>query len=642
MDNTKVANHKNVRKDHGRGAKQRLLNPLCLAVNLLAYVGFAVLDGPVWCRDSNSYATMDYTREPIYCTFLWLMRRIFGESILVHGWDLTDREGGKAAAMEPLYLMAAIVCQAILLAITVWYLAKVVYGIGKDLGLKRAAAGGAFAANLVMWGVDALNRFGAKRGSAYFQSIMTEGFGISFYILFLLFLFQYLRSRRWSILQSCASGGVDARAGGDFSQWKMTASEEPFKQGKWKLARKVPESAEGANIAWKRYLAATGVMMVICASHHKQLTITLLIYAAACGLADLLMLVRKKAQVQARAWILRDLTALAAAGGLIFLLGHGYNLVFHGVWSFHTGSADKIDSTLLYTVTEEDAELFDRYGDVQDGEDVDDLKNLFLQVEEQMTEQQLRYVDVMQEETKSSASELSDGHVDETTTVSSGEQNVQTSAASFEEQNIERSEALDNGSSEQSQKGGVSWVELCSHYSDCYDIIGFQVLDPLVDTYVREHHPELEPGTMAFAIETDAVCQRLEKVLLHQDLSRLLYLWINNVRKGFVNTVLRVSTVLNWASLVLWVLYGVLFAAGIRMLRRHFNAADRSCSMRLALHDILLLSGLVFLGTLINCMVVGAIIFPQTRYMIYNMGLFYVCLGLMGAALIRNRGCAEE
>lgn len=138
-------------------------SPLILFVNLAAYIGFALIDGPVWCRDSNSYATMDYTREPIYPTFLWLMRKLFGENVMVHGWDLTDRLGGKAPAMEPLYLMAVIVVQSILAAVTVWLLSKLCYEISGKL---RFAA----AANLVMWGVDLLNRFGAKRGSTYTQS----------------------------------------------------------------------------------------------------------------------------------------------------------------------------------------------------------------------------------------------------------------------------------------------------------------------------------------------------------------------------------------------------------------------------------------------------------------------------------------
>lgn len=50
-----------------------------------------------------------------------------------------------------------------------------------------------------------------------------------------------------------------------------------------------------------------------------------------------------------------------------------------------------------------------------------------------------------------------------------------------------------------------------------------------------------------------------------------------------------------------------------------------------------LLAALVLLGTLVNAAVVGAIIFPQTRYMIYNMGLFYVCLVILADGARKGR-----
>ncbi len=602
---------------HGNESGISHLCWLCLAVNLAAYIGFALVDGPVWCRDSNSYATMDYTREPAYCTFLWLMRKVFGDTILVHGWDLTDRMGGKVAAQEPLYLMAVIVCQAAVMAVTVWYLARICHRLG---GRKLALL-----ANGVMWGVEFLNRFGAKRGSAYFQSIMTEGFGIPFYILFLLFLFQYLRSRPEDVGRS--------------------------------------ETEVTGDISWKKYLLATAGMMTLCTSHHKQLGITLLIFTVCTVGWDLLNLVHRKraskngAQEIAQAKetlsqesekkqsaftplvMLRwDVAALAGAGVLIFLIGHLYNLGFHGVWSFHTGSADKIDSTLLYTVTKEDADLFDRYG-------TEDLKRLFLQIEEQMEEQHLRYVDAIGQDM-----EVTANAEDALTTA-----DAEDVAANADAEMVEEGKAA--GSDKTS--GQVSWVELCSHYADSYDIIGFEVLDPLVDAYVREHHPELTPGSMEFAIATDQVCQEIEHVLVHQNLTRLLHLWVNNVRKGFVNTVLRVSTVLNWASLVLWTLYITLLGRLALRVRREKceipsaqarrrdrvtateSGRDRASATESGRpgveSDVTLLAGLVLIGTTINSMVVGAIIFPQTRYMIYNMGLFYVCLLAMLQRCSRHR-----
>lgn len=587
-------------------------SPLILWINLAAYIGFALIDGPVWCRDSDSYATMDYTREPIYPTFLWIMRKLFGENVMVHGWDLTDRLGGKAPAMEPLYLMAVILCQSILAAIAVWLLAKFCYEIGGKL---RFAA----MANLVMWGVDLLNRFGAKRGSTYTQSIMTEGFGISFYILFLLSLFRYLQERRK--FERPASTGLSKRgisADARLTHGGHTADAPVATFGKPAFADCDSVRDKNEN-GWKKYLALSTLMMVVCASQHKQLTITLIIFAVAAFLSDLQLAMQHKGQKeplhdsgqkqcgsqkpeilsdscqqhsgerkqkqhasQAQSggeshgneslkWLGRDICALLIAGAMIFLIGHVYNLTFHGVWSFHTGSADKIDSTLLYTVTEEDVALF--AGEIQKSkepelDDMNQLRDLFLQIEEELEKQQLRYVDAPSQ----------------------------------------------------------YWVELCSHYADSYDIIGFEVLDPLVDTYVRTHRPDLTPGSMEFAIATDHVCQSLEHILIRQNLKRLLYLWINNVRKGFVNTVLRVSTLLNWASLILWITY---LSALLWLIHgsRHKDSDGRQRNERSA--DTIRFASLVLLGTLVNCAVVGAIIFPQTRYMIYNMGLFYITLLMM-------------
>lgn len=584
--------------------KNKVKSRLCLFANLLFYVVFAALDGPVWCRDSGSYATMDYTREPLYCTFLWLMRKIFGETIMVHGWDLTDRVDGKAAAEEPLYLMAVIICQAVVTALVVWYLVKTCYSLWASLkrsGAMRVAA----VANAVMWAVELLNRFGAKRGSAYFQSIMTEGFGIPFYILFLLLLFRYLQAR-----------------------------------------------LEGSG-KWKSCLVGTAVMMTVCTSHHKQLGITILIFAVSALGLDLLEMIRHRKRgvgednrcncgldeskniengnrgiASARQWLLRDMAVLACVGGMIFVIGHAYNLSFHGVWSFHTGSADKIDSTLLYTAAEEDAELFDRYADASGEYSASDLKELFLEIEEELTEQGLRYVDIIPV---------------------SLEDNASAAKASSDAVNAGAAES-DGGASEPAEEHAkVSWVELCSHYADSYDIIGFEVLDPLVSSFVSEQRPDLTSGSMEFAIAEDTVCRELMQVLIHQNPKRLIWLWLNNIRKGFVNTVLRVTTVLNWASLVLWTGYiGLLGYLCVDMHRRTRLGKRDGCvcgrsgtaigGERYLPSDneigIALLAGLVLLGTFINSVVVGAIIFPQTRYMIYNMGLFYVCGIMMAGAVI--------
>lgn len=136
---------------------------------LLFYLIFPFLDGPVWCVDSNSYAAMDITREPLYPTFLWVFRRMFGEGN---------------------YLMPVVAVQSVLGAYAAWKLAVTV---------KEYKEGSRILAVLAVCfqiGVVLLNRFVAKRGSSYTVSIMTEGMGFPLYVLFIVQLYKYMMEKR--------------------------------------------------------------------------------------------------------------------------------------------------------------------------------------------------------------------------------------------------------------------------------------------------------------------------------------------------------------------------------------------------------------------------------------------------------------
>ena len=145
---------------------------------LLFYLIFPFLDGPVWCVDSNSYAAMDITREPLYPTFLWVFRRMFGEGN---------------------YLMPVVAVQSVLGAYAAWKLAVTV---------KEYKEGSRILAVLAVCfqiGVVLLNRFVAKRGSSYTVSIMTEGMGFPLYVLFIVQLYNGKKGKESG--RNCSSGG---------------------------------------------------------------------------------------------------------------------------------------------------------------------------------------------------------------------------------------------------------------------------------------------------------------------------------------------------------------------------------------------------------------------------------------------------
>lgn len=145
-----------------------------LAVSLGFYLFFAFYDGPVWCKDSLSYATMDLTREPLYPTFLWIFRRMFGEES---------------------YLVPVVFVQSLLAAYATWKLAVTVK---RDKGNSNILA---LLSVLFQFGVTILCRFVAARRSSYICSIMTEGLGLSLYVLFIVQLYRYMMEEKKEIWQ---------------------------------------------------------------------------------------------------------------------------------------------------------------------------------------------------------------------------------------------------------------------------------------------------------------------------------------------------------------------------------------------------------------------------------------------------------
>lgn len=139
-----------------------------LILSLIFYLFFACFDGDVICVDSPGYLEMNLTREPLYPMFLAFFRFFFSGLSPDH------------------YLFFAVLCQSILAAVAAWSMAVFLY---QEFHLSKAVS-------LLVLGIplaiSLLCRFAARRGSMYSNSILTEGFTISAYLLFFRFLFAYV------------------------------------------------------------------------------------------------------------------------------------------------------------------------------------------------------------------------------------------------------------------------------------------------------------------------------------------------------------------------------------------------------------------------------------------------------------------
>lgn len=148
--------------------KYHMTDMLLLVVCLLFYLFFPLLDGPVWCKDSMSYASMDISREPLYPLFLAVMN---------------VREDAETTGTG---LMAAVVVQSLIAGFSTWYAGYMIKKTKNGSIVLQIAAIG------FQYMISLLCRFTAIRGSAYTDCIMTEGLGFSLFVLFIVELYLYV------------------------------------------------------------------------------------------------------------------------------------------------------------------------------------------------------------------------------------------------------------------------------------------------------------------------------------------------------------------------------------------------------------------------------------------------------------------
>ena len=300
---------------------------------------------------------------------------------------------------------------------------------------------------------------------------------------------------------------------------------------------------------------------------------------------------------------------------LLVFVGNGraeclYNEKIHGFFAEHTGKHEAVLCTLLYTCSEQDAE---------------EMTILRAPVSEK---------DISGEKDSSGEGEGSDG----TGTSDVGQEKVSLLRALFvacKERGVRMADV----------PAGADWVETASHYADSYDIIGYDILIPTVETFVKEHPEdfhwdeqthrmiwEKEKKTDANAKEKqdeqmrvelayDTVSGELVKLLLHQNPRPFLRLYAYNIVKGLVCTNGRMMPALIPFCL-LW--YGLYFLFYLLIRKKKEG-------------EIALFAEVVFLAIAFNVGMVGAVIFPQPRYMIYSMGLFYTA-GMLMVVNILEKG----
>lgn len=128
-------------------------------VSLAFYLFWYLFDGIIITEDAPSYIQMQSDREPGYCLYLWLFRKIFGAELSLH---------------------VAVIGQCIIAAAAACAITRV---LGRLFSLNWFGSVGIL---VIQYGITLLNRFVAQRRCSYFNSIETEGLAYSLWVFYFL------------------------------------------------------------------------------------------------------------------------------------------------------------------------------------------------------------------------------------------------------------------------------------------------------------------------------------------------------------------------------------------------------------------------------------------------------------------------
>ena len=165
----------------------------------------------------------------------------------------------------------------------------------------------------------------------------------------------------------------------------------------------------------------------------------------------------------------------------------------------------------------------------------------------------------------------------------------------------------------------MGWFDRCYHFVCSYDQLQLRTMYLII----KERMPELE-----FARELTNEGQRLDAIIsyyndacLLNNIPRMVSVYIDNILTGFVATISQRNRLLSIYSVFVYLGY---FAS---MVLLHVYGKQKGYTDQLK--GILSFAYLTLLCISVNVGLVAAVIFCQTRYVIYNMSIFYISFFLM-------------
>lgn len=158
---------------------------------------------------------------------------------------------------------------------------------------------------------------------------------------------------------------------------------------------------------------------------------------------------------------------------------------------------------------------------------------------------------------------------------------------------------------------GTSWNDRIDHFGNYYDRIQIDTMWPMIQKYVYANY---EGGTIYLEQKVDEITNQIIMGLMPEVWPEVLGCFIDNFLSGLITTVAQKKSVLIIYSILAYIMYFAMLIVQIRL--EGFTKLS-------------FIATYTMLSIIINIAVVSMVIFCQTRYVIYNMPLFYISFWLL-------------
>ena len=163
------------------------------------------------------------------------------------------------------------------------------------------------------------------------------------------------------------------------------------------------------------------------------------------------------------------------------------------------------------------------------------------------------------------------------------------------------------------------WYDVAMHFCDNYDLVQLHNMWPMEKEYALSLH---DVNSNEAEVIVDSYNKEIIRSLIPVIWSSLLHTFACNFLLGLMTTVAAIREVFKYYMYFICTVYLVLM---IYYLKKRSN------------DDITKFAVLLFLSVVMNVGIVSMVIFTQTRYTIYNMGLFYTSGFLMLRGIIKQK-----